>query len=164
MSQAQRQPVTPAQRRCRPGGLGSVSDTDPLAAIRGANAQVPDGVRWSFRFWDGGRSTKYDRSCLSRRPLIQVMRVILPIMNTLSYEVSTQTGQGHDRSVCRGAVARCRTCPRAGTETVASGGPAGARRSASGPEDVVPGSAEDSDRASSTCLLYTSPSPRDRTR
>jgi hypothetical protein len=31
---------------------------------------------------------------MSERPLIRVMRVILPIMNILSYEVSTQRGQG----------------------------------------------------------------------
>ena len=41
--------------------------------------------------------------------------------------------------------------------TVASGGTAGARRSASGPEAVVPRSAEDSDRASNTA---SDPAPR----
>jgi len=134
-----------ADRRSPAGlGLDTGEDRRTLATAGTANTQV----------------TFIPITCImsmSGRPLIQVMRVILPIMNILSEEVSTQRGQGHDRSVCRGAVARCRTCPRAGTEAVASGGAAGARRSASGPEDVVARSAEDSDRASSTA---SDPGPR----
>src|SRR5664280_3069964 len=47
-TQAERQPVTPAQRRWRPGGLGSVSDADPLAKTVGRAARAASDHRLSF--------------------------------------------------------------------------------------------------------------------